>query len=100
MISWSTYAPRRARDVEAWLRAKEIKSMDDLTRELTALRIDPVTFPQDVADAYLLTLCSNADAEPCVGMASDAQVEQSAICDAPAKDADPVRRARRSSTPT
>lgn len=56
MISWQAYAPRRARDPEAWLRGKGITSREGLNSALVELGIDPSTFPQVLADSYLRDL--------------------------------------------
>ena len=53
MVSWQAFAPRRARDPEAWLQAKGIKTREDLLSALAELKIDPSTFPESVAESYL-----------------------------------------------
>ncbi len=56
VVSWQAFAPRRARDPEAWLQAKGIKTREELLSALAELKIDPSTFPESVAESYLLSL--------------------------------------------
>lgn len=75
MISWSAYAPRRARDPIAWLVAKGIVTREGLREELIALGIDPPTFPQDIAEAHLGPRCLISGEEASVCLAPPDKVE-------------------------
>ena len=94
MISWSAYAPRRARDVGAWLRAKGIVSEQHLREELAALGVDPGTFPSDAAGAHLASLRDNASPEPLVNQAQDLGEETASSGDAQAQAKRPFKRSR------
>lgn len=84
MIPWGAYAPRRARDPQAWLSAKGVTSRESLRSELLVLNIDPTTFPEDVICVYLADLCSKSVEEPSGNTEAAALVEQASIGTAPA----------------
>jgi hypothetical protein len=92
VISWSAYAPRRARDPIAWLAAKRIVTPEGLREELLALGIDPQTFPQDIAEAYLGPLGSTTESEPSVCMAPAPEVESAPVDTAQAAAKRPTKR--------
>lgn len=92
MISWSAYAPRRARDPIAWLVAKRIVTPEGLHEELLSLGIDPQTFPQDIAEAHLGPLGLIAVEEASVCLAPPDEVECASADEAPAAAKKPTRR--------
>ena len=92
MISWSAYAPRRARDPIAWLAAKGIVTPEGLREELIALGIDPLTFPQDIAEGHLGPLGLMPGEETSVCLAPPDEVEGASTGEAPAAAKKPTRR--------
>jgi len=94
VISWSAYAPRRARDVGAWLRAKCIVSVQHLREELAALGVDPDTFPSDAAGAHLASLRDNATPEPLVNQELEPVVETASSDDVQAQAKRSLKRSR------
>ena len=96
MISWSAYAPRRARDPIAWLVAKRIVTPEGLREELLSLGIDPQTFPQDIAEAHLGPHGLIASEATSVCLAPHDEVECASADEAPAAVKKPARRFGRS----
>ena len=92
MISWSAYAPRRAKDPIAWLAAKGIVTPEGLREELLALGIDPLTFPQDIAEGSLGPLGLMLSEETSVCLAPPDEVEGASTDKAPAAAKKPTRR--------
>ena len=92
MIPWSAYAPRRARDVSAWLRAKGVTTRAQLSAELLALGIDPSTFPEVDACEHLATLCFTPTDEPIATTAPEAVEEPAPSGTAPASFRRPKKR--------
>jgi hypothetical protein len=57
------------------MRAKGIASREDLERELLCLKIDPRTFPQDVADTFFRAQETQGTQETNITMAVDPEVD-------------------------
>lgn len=100
MIPWSAYAPRRARDPIAWLAAKGVTSREGLASELSALGIDPASFPEAVICQHLDALRSNRDPEPMECSDQPAQEESASNGEAPAGPRRTKRKGWSSNSPT